>query len=138
MLESPLTDVVDHVELDRAQIAEQLHRDLQVKQRLLVLSEELALHIKFTHTILRNLNGVGLSVSHTRLGELPIATKTRNLKLLKDGIISSIVINTLKLDILAILAQRCSESVVSTEFRNRELKLLHEKSNYLINSLVNN
>ena len=96
--------MVDHVELDRAQIPEQLHRDLQVKQRLLVLSEELALHVKFILAILRNLDSVGLSVSHTRLGELPIATKTRNLKLLKDGIISSIVINTLQLDFLAILA----------------------------------
>ena len=130
--------MVDHVELDRAQISEQLHRDLQVKQRLLVLSEELALHVKFILAILRNLDSVGLSVSHTRLGELPIATKTRNLKLLKDGIISSIVINTLQLDFLAILAQRCPKSVVSTEFRNRELKLLHEKSNDLINSLINN
>ena len=130
--------MVDHVELDRAQISEQLHRDLQVKQRLLVLSEELALHVKFILAILRNLDSVGLSVSHTRLGELPIATKTRNLKLLKDGIISTIVINTLQLDFLAILAQRCSKSVTSTEFRNRELKLLHEKSNDLINSLVNN
>ena len=130
--------MVDHVELDRAQISEQLHRDLQVKQRLLVLSEELALHVKFILAILRNLDSVGLSVSHTRLGELPIATKTRNLKLLKDGIISTIVINTLQLDFLAILAQRCSKSVTSTEFRNRELKLLHEKSNDLINSLINN
>ena len=130
--------MVDHVELDRAQISEQLHRDLQVKQRLLVLGEELALHVKFILAILRNLDSVGLSVSHTRLGELPIATKTRNLKLLKDGIISTIVINTLQLDFLAILAQRCSKSVASTELRNRELKLLHEKSNDLINSLVNN
>ena len=71
--------MVDHVELDRAHISKQLHWDLQVEQGLLVLGEELALDIEFTHAILRvlgslrNLDRVGLNVSHTRLGELPIA-----------------------------------------------------------------
>ena len=65
--------MVDHVELDRAHVSKQLHWDLQVEQGLLVLGEELALDIKLTHAILRNLDSVGLNVSHTRLGELPIA-----------------------------------------------------------------
>ena len=85
---------------------------------------------------MRNLDGVGLNVSDTRLRELSLAAQSRYIKLLKDSVISTIIVNTLKLDILAILAQGCPESIRPTEFRNWELKLLHKEPNYLINLLV--
>ena len=132
--------MVDHVELNTAQVCEHLHRDLQIDHRLLVSTVELALDIEIavSAVILRDLDGIWLYVSHIRQRELFIdLCQASDLKAFENGIVGTIGVNALQKNILTILTQRDLESVVSTEVRNWNLKLIHKKLNDLINPLMN-
>ena len=132
--------MVDHVELNTAQVCEHFHWDLQIDHRLLVSTIELALDIEIaiTTSILRDLDSIWLNVPHIRQRELFLDLgQASDLKAFENGIVGTIGVNTLQKNILTILTQRDLESVVSTEVRNRNLKLRHEKLNDFINSLMN-
>ena len=130
--------MVNHVELNTAQICEYFHRDLKIDHWLLVPAVELALNIEIITNVLWNLDGIWLNVSHIRQRELFIdLTQASDLKAFENGIVGTIGVNTLQKNILTILTHGDLKSIRPTEVRNRNLELLHKKLNDFINTLMN-
>ena len=97
--------MVNHVKFNTTQICEHFHRDLQIDHWLLVSTVELALNIKITASVLWDLDGIWLNVSHIRQWELFInLAQASDLKAFEDGIVGTIGVNTLQKNIIAVFA----------------------------------
>ena len=98
--------MVNHVELDTAQVCEHLHRNFEVDHRLVVSTIELALDIEIavSAVVLRDLDSVWLNISHIRQRELFIdLAQACDLKAFENGIVGTVGVNALQKNILTIL-----------------------------------